>query len=344
MEKKPCVSAEETGAEVKALNIDFNTNKKVCVISEDLNEDRIGRIRKACEDVGFESAFFDSWEKAVSEVPDANIVCSPGPEALPHMEELEWAHSTNAGVEPYVKSGVFDSGEVILTNSAGAYGLAIAEHVVMTALMLLRRMPEYQKIIGDREWKQRLPIRSISGSKVAIAGAGGVGSLVAQKMKAMGAAEVMGFNRSGRIAEGFDMVARIDEMDDNLGDIDILVMCLPGTPETKGFLGEERIHRLPETAYVINVGRGTTVDQDALVKALNEERIAGAALDVVYPEPLPKDSPLWTAKNCILTPHSSGDTGLPYSVDSTFNIFCENLKRYANGEELVNRVDVGKGY
>lgn len=318
--------------------------KKVCVISEDLNEERIGKISEACDEAGFESAYYEYWEDAVAEFPGANIVCSPGPEALPHMKELEWAHSTNAGVEPYVKSGVFDSGKVILTNSAGAYGLAIAEHVVMTALMLLRRMPEYEKIIEDREWKQRLPIRSIYGSKVAIAGAGGVGSLVAQKMKAMGAVEVMGFNRSGRIAEGFDMVARIDEMDDNLGDIDILVMCLPGTPETEGFLSEERIKRLPETAYVINVGRGTTIDQDALVEALNEERIAGAALDVVYPEPLPKDSPLWTAKNCILTPHSSGDTGLPYSVDNTFDIFCENIKRYAKGEKLVNRVDIAKGY
>ena len=340
MEKKPCVSAEETGAEVKTLD----TKKKVCVISDDLNEERVRRIRKACEEAGFEADFFDNWGNAVAEVPDANIVCSPGPEALPHMKKLEWAHSTNAGVEPYVKSGVFDSGKVILTNSAGAYGLAIAEHVVMTALMLLRRMPEYEKIIEDREWEQRLPIRSIYGSKVAIAGAGGVGSEVAHKMKAMGASEVMGFNRSGRIVEGFDMVARIDEMDDNLGDIDILVMCLPGTPETKGFLNEERIHRLPDTAYVINVGRGATVDQDALIDALNEGRLAGAALDVVFPEPLPKDHPLWNAKNCIITPHSSGDTGLPYSVDCTFDIFCENIKKYANGEELVNRVDIGKGY
>ncbi len=318
--------------------------KKVCVISGDLNEDRIARIRKACGEAGFDSAFFDSWEKAVREVPDANIVCSPGPEALPHMKQLEWAHSTNAGAEPYVKSGVFGSGRVILTNSAGAYGLAIAEHVVMTVLMLLRRMPEYQKIIEEREWKQRLPIRSICGCKVAIAGAGGVGSIVARKMKAMGAAEVAGFNRSGKAVDGFDSVFGINELDGKLGDIDILVMCLPGTPETKGFLDEKRIRLLPETAYVINVGRGTTVDQDALVDALNEGRIAGAALDVVYPEPLPKDAPLWTAKNCIITPHSSGDTGLPYSVDNTFDIFCENVKRYANGEELINRVDIEKGY
>jgi phosphoglycerate dehydrogenase-like enzyme len=101
---------------------------------------------------------------------------------------------------------------------------------------------------------------------------------------------------------------------------------------------------LPETAFVVNVGRGVTVDQDALVKALNEGKIAGAALDVAVPEPLPDDHPLWTAKNCIITPHSSGDMGLQYSVDVTVEIFCENLRRYAEGAELVNVVDCDAGY
>lgn len=359
--------------------------KRVCVISIYLTDERIKYIREACEAAGYEVAFFDNWEQAAEEAKDANIVCSPGPEALFGMKDLEWAHSTNAGVEPYVKSGLFDSGRVILTNSAGAYGLAIAEHVVMVALMLYRQMPEYQRIVANREWRQRLPIRSICGSRVAIAGTGGVGCLVAQKMKAMGAAEVIGFNRSGKEPRGMSEVSRgaedgykyvgdqgknvgdqdkiickkdknigsedifneifkISEIDEHLGDLDLLVMCLPGTEETKGLLSKERIDKLPESAYVINVGRGSTIDQDALIDALNEGRIAGAALDVTYPEPLPKDHPLWTAKNCIITPHSSGDTGLPYSVDRTFEIFCENVGRYARGEELINVVNVKNGY
>ncbi len=318
--------------------------KKVCVISIHLTEERIQYIREACEAAGYEVAFFDNWQKAAEEAKDANIVCSPGPEALHGMKDLEWAHSTNAGVEPYVKSGLFDSGRVILTNSAGAYGLAIAEHVVMVALMLYRQMPEYQRIVANREWRQRLPIRSICGSRVAIAGTGGVGCLVAQKMKAMGAAEVIGFNRSGREVEGFDKIYKISELDKYLADIDLLVMCLPGTAETDGLLSKERIGKLPEASYVINVGRGSTIDQDALIDALNAGRLAGAAIDVTYPEPLAKDHPLWTAKNCIITPHSSGDTGLPYSVDQTFEIFIDNIGRYAKGEELVNVVNIKEGY
>jgi phosphoglycerate dehydrogenase-like enzyme len=95
---------------------------------------------------------------------------------------------------------------------------------------------------------------------------------------------------------------------------------------------------------VINVGRGMVIDQEALIEALNEGRIAGAALDVVYPEPPEEDSPLWTAKNLILTPHISGDMGLPYTVDLTVEIFCDNLKRLARGEELTHVVDVSAGY
>ena len=136
----------------------------------------------------------------------------------------------------------------------------------------------------------------------------------------------------------------MSEFADNAGNADVVVVCLPDTPETKGLINEEIIAAIPASAYLINVGRGVTVDQDALIRALNEGRIAGAALDVVTPEPLPADHPLWTAKNCIITPHCSGDMGLEYSVDRTFDLFCENLKRYAKGEDLINLVDPRKGY
>ena len=126
--------------------------------------------------------------------------------------------------------------------------------------------------------------------------------------------------------------------------IDTLVLCVPGTPDTEGLLSAERIALLPEKAFVINVGRGTVVNQEALIEALNEGRLAGAALDVMYPEPLPEDHPLWTARNCIITPHISGDMGLPETVDITVDIFCKNLRRYAEGRELTNLIDINAGY
>ena len=170
------------------------------------------------------------------------------------------------------------------------------------------------------------------------------------KFKAMGAEKVIGFNRSGKDAEYFDEVHKLDEFDamfsnkDFSAGVDFLVLCVPGTSETKGLLSRERIAMLSNMTYVINVGRGASVDQDALIEALNGEKIAGAALDVMMPEPLPKDHPLWDAKNCIITPHIAGNMTLKYTVDKTVEFFCENIKRYTEGEELTNLADVKKGY
>ena len=155
-----------------------------------------------------------------------------------------------------------------------------------------------------------------------------------------------GFSRSGRPSEYFDKIHRIDEFEEVMGSesFDVLLLCVPGTPDSKGLLSKERLNMLSDKTFVINVGRGAVIDQDALIDALNEGVIAGAAIDVVYPEPLPEDSPLWTAKNLILTPHISGDMGLPYTVDLTVEIFCDNLRRYVRGEELTHVVDITAGY
>jgi phosphoglycerate dehydrogenase-like enzyme len=185
---------------------------------------------------------------------------------------------------------------------------------------------------------------------IAIAGTGNLGQNAAKRFKALGAKKVIGFSRSGSSREFFDEVFRIDEFETVISSnseedqIDALVLCVPGTSDSEGLLSAERIAVLPEKAFVINVGRGTVIDQETLIEALNDGRIAGAALDVMYPEPLPADHPLWTARNCIITPHISGDMGLPETIDITVNIFCENLKRYAEGKELTNLIDVNAGY
>ena len=166
------------------------------------------------------------------------------------------------------------------------------------------------------------------------------------KYKALGAQRVVGFSRSGRPAEDFDEVCKISDYEKVMRreNFDVLLLCVPGTPESKGLLNKERLALLSDKTFVINVGRGTVIDQDALIDALNKGAISGAALDVVYPEPLPEDHPLWTAKNLVLTPHISGDMGLPYTVDLTVEIFCDNLRRYVRGEELTHIVDVNAGY
>ena len=320
--------------------------RKAYVIADCLSDDNKREIEKTAGECGFEAAFFETEEDASGKVSDAEVIYCNSPALFGEMPGLRWCHSMSAGVGHFLVSGAFGRGGIILTNSSGSYGLVISEYVIMATLMLMRRIPEYEEVIDRREWTQNLPVRSIAGSSIAIIGTGNIGSNAALRYKALGAKKVIGFSRSGRPAEGFDEVYKIDDYEKVMGreSFDVLMLCVPGTPESKGLLNRERLAMLSEKTYVINVGRGTVIDQDALIDALNEGMIAGAALDVVYPEPLPEDSPLWTAKNIILTPHISGDMGLPYTVDITVDIFCDNLRRYACGESLTHVVDTTAGY
>ena len=172
----------------------------------------------------------------------------------------------------------------------------------MVTLMLLRRMPEYEEVVRNRSWSNQLAVRSIRDNEFTILGTGDIGRNVAERMRGMGAARILGLSRSGKPHPAFDEVRPIAELDAVLPETKILIMGLPSTPETFHILNRERIALLPADAYVINVGRGTAVDQAPLIEALNSGRLAGAALDVMDPEPLPKDDPLWDAQNMILTP------------------------------------------
>ena len=320
--------------------------RKAYVIARCLSDDNKLEMKKIAKECGFDIAFFDTDKEAAGKVSDAEVIYCNGPALFKEMPGLRWCHSMSAGVGHFIVSGAFDSGNITLTNSSGSYGRAISEYVIMVTLMLMRRIPEYEEIIRERRWIQSMTIRSIAGSRIAIIGTGDIGRNTALKYKALGAERVVGFSRSGRPAEGFDEVCKISDYEKVMRceTFDVLLLCVPGTPESKGLLNKERLALLSDKTFVINVGRGTVIDQDALIDALNSGVIAGAALDVVYPEPLPEDHPLWTAKNLILTPHISGDMGLPYTVDLTVEIFCDNLRRYVRGEELTHIVDVSAGY
>ena len=160
----------------------------------------------------------------------------------------------------------------------------------------------------------------------------------------LGAAKIVGLSRSGKPHPAFDEVYPISALDDVLPRTKILVMALPSTPETVHILNRERIALLPADACVINVGRGTALDQKALAEALNSGKLAGAALDVMDPEPLPQDDPLWDARNIILTPHVSGNMTLGYTCDENVARFCADLENYAAGRPLAGLVDRNRGY
>ena len=322
-------------------------NRNICIYQEFLTDAHKAQIQKASEELGFVPHFFtlDQFEEARACLQGCEVLYAHSPDLLRTApSSLKWYCCSFAGVDPYCKDpAIFANPDCILTNS-NVYGVTIAEHVVMVTLMLLRRMPEYEEVVRNHSWSNQLPIRSIRDNEFTILGTGNIGINVAERMRGMGAAKIIGLSRSGKPHPAFDEVHPIADLDRVLPDTKILVMALPGTAETVHILNRERIALLPRDAYVINVGRGTAIDQEPLMEALNEGRIAGAALDVMDPEPLPHDHSLWTTKNLILTPHVSGNMTLGYTCDTNVKMFCEDLRNYAVGRPLNGFVDRTKGY
>ncbi|WP_300758016.1 D-2-hydroxyacid dehydrogenase [uncultured Oscillibacter sp.] len=321
--------------------------RDICVYQEFLTEAHKARIRETAEDLGFTPHFFtlDQFEEAKACLQGCEILYAHNPELLRAAPaSLKWYCCSYAGVDPYCKDpGLFANPDCLLTNS-NCYGVTIAEHVVMVLLMLLRRMPEYEEVVRSRGWSNQLSIRSIRDNTFTILGTGDIGVNVADRLRGMGAARITGLSRSGRAREGFDEVLPISRLDEALPQARNLIMALPGTAETYHILNRARIALLPRGAYVVNVGRGAAVEQEPLAEALNAGRLGGAALDVMDPEPLPGDHPLWTARNIILTPHVSGNMTLGYTCDRNVEMFCEDLGNYAAGRNLNGLIDRARGY
>ena len=334
--------------------LDRQNVRRICVCLEFLSDDHKRIITEAAAAAGFEVAFFED------ETDEGLLDCLNEAEVLfAHSinlvrtapASLKWYCCSYAGVDPYCPGNdIFANPDCLLSNSSGAYDETIGEHLVMVVLMLLRRMPEYAAIVNAREWKRDLAVRSIPEVRITVFGAGSIGTSFARKAKGLGAKHIIGVNRSGRAAEPFDEVVAFDGRDAKGGldavlpQTDVLVMALPGTAETAGVLSRERLELLPENALVVNIGRGSAIDQQALIGALNSGHLAGAALDVMSPEPLPADAPLWDAKNIIITPHVSGNMTLAHTRDETVRLFCEDLANYAAGRPLERLVDRSAGY
>lgn len=307
--------------------------------------------RQQIDDTAARYGFTVDYYPAPQTVPEERrgeyevIYGMPKPGELKDFTNLKWFCGSFAGVDAYLDESLYPSPEVMLSNSSGAYGVTIAEHIVMVTLMLLRHAPVYCAEQAAGRWGEVMPMRSIIGSTITVVGTGDIGTEFARRAKALGAKSIRGVRRTKKAADpAFDEIHTNDELDGLLPDTDILVLALPATGETKGILSAERIALLPASAYVVNVGRGSAIDQAALIDALNGGRLAGAALDVFAQEPIPAGDPAWTAKNLLITPHISGQMSLGYTRDRNVELFCEDLERYGRGEKPLRLVDRKIGY
>lgn len=321
--------------------------KTIGVIIDFLNDDYRRQLDAAAAKYGYETRYFPSSAAAVGCVDDCEILfghCSQ--KVVASAKSLKWYCCSWAGVDRFCKDELYQNPGCLLSNSSGAYGVTISEHLIMTALMLLRRQTEYTEIIREGGWSVLSGgIRSLYGCRITVLGAGDIGTEFARRVQAFHPARVVGVRRSAKPGDAaFDEMRTVAELDDILPETELLVMALPNTPDTANILDKRRMALLPQGAYVINVGRGTAIDQDALIEALNRGHLAGAALDVVVPEPLPADHPLRKAKNLLLTPHVAGNMTLPYTQQKSVDMFLEDLDSYVSGRPMKRVVDRRKMY
>jgi phosphoglycerate dehydrogenase-like enzyme len=255
---------------------------------------------------------------------------------------LKWMQATSAGVDRHLGTEIWRS-KVILTGVSGIHATAIGEYVLGMMLMIVKDAPAAFKMKQTREW-HRYPTRTLRGKTLGIIGLGHIGREVARLAKAFGI-KVIATRRSAKEAgkaANVDLLLPASRMQELLAGSDFVVLTLPLTPETRHIIGEAELRAMKPSAYIMNIGRGGLIDEEALIKALDEKRIAGAGLDVTAAEPLPKESRLWDYDNVILTPHNSGGME-DYMVRAT-ELFCDNLRRYLEGRRLRNVIDRKKGY
>ena len=261
---------------------------------------------------------------------------------IENSPSIKWIHTKNAGVEGLLGDKLKTS-SAILTNAQGVFADSLAEFAVTGMLYFAKDLARMNSNKNEKKWVT-FEVGCLKGAKIGILGYGGIGQQIAKRCVPFGM-EVTSFRTKvkaeGEVVDGVKIfpVAKFDEL---IPTFDYLALSLPATPETIKFLTAERIFKLKPTAVVVNVGRGNTVDEEALIASLSEGRIKGAVLDVVAKEPLLETSPLWILDNVLLSPHTADRTAT--WLDETMEKFVENAKLYAESKPLKNVVDKQKGY
>ena len=316
----------------------------LAVVGREYTDAQRARIAAAARAHGFEAEFYDDAMAAAKVAARFEVLLSDAPQLVRRAPGLRWICTPSAGVNQFAPPKVFAGSRAVLSNSSGAYGVTIAEHIVMATLMLFRRQPDYEEIVRGRGWRRDLPVRSIHGSRVAMLGTGDIGREAALRLRAFGPRSVTGVNRSGRDPGApFDAVVPVERLDEVLPGAELLIVSLPGTERTRRLLDARRLALLPDGAAVVNVGRGMVIDQPALASELRAGRLL-AALDVFETEPIPAGDPLWDCPNLLITPHVAGNMTLPYTVQRIVDLFLEDFENYCAGRPLRRQVDLEKGY
>jgi len=290
-----------------------------------------------------------NYDRLPEELPDTDVFVgySLRPQQLQDARKLKWIHSTAAGVAQLMYPELRESG-ILVTNPSGIFSVPMAEHTIGLMLAMARNLPDAVRHQDAGQWAQQelwdkpQHLSELNGQLLLIVGMGSIGRELARRAKAL-EMRVWGVTRSGKgDAALADRIFPAAQLDAALPEADYVVIAAPETAETRHLVGGEQMARMKGGARLINVARGSLLDERALVRALETGALAGAALDVASIEPLPADSPLWHAPNLILTPHTSAMSDRLWSRQTA--VLVELLDRWFTGQEMFNRVDFQRGY
>lgn len=267
------------------------------------------------------------------------IVGNLDPARLPAARSLRLLQLNSAGYDKYSAPGTVPEGAA-LTCAVGAYGQAVSEHMFAMILAMMKHLDGYRDDGRGHLWTDRGQVTTFAGAQVLVLGAGDIGTHFAKLAGSFGAHVTGVRRRVGEVPEGFDAIRSMDDLPDLLPAADVVVSFLPSSPATRGLADASFFARCKPGSYFANGGRGDLVVQADLIAALESGQIAGAALDVTTPEPLPADDPLWDAPNIFITPHVAGQFHLPTVLTNIAAITADNLARLQAGEPLRNLVEL----
>jgi phosphoglycerate dehydrogenase-like enzyme len=309
--------------------------------------DMDARIKRRWPDLNV--VHLPDYEHVIDELPDTNILVgySLRRDQFAQARKLKWIHATAAGVGQLMYPELRRSG-IVLTNAGGVHAVPMSEHLLGTIIALARRFPDAMRYQAKNHWAQQelwdakpRPLE-LGGRVLLIVGFGATGRELARRIQPLGM-RIWGVTRSGRgDAQLAERILPAAELASVLPQADFVVLAAPETPETRQMIGAKEFAMMKPEAYLINVARGTLVDQAALAEALRARTIAGAAIDVAEEEPLPPESPLWNLDNIFITPHVSAVSERMWTRQ--MDLLMENLERWFDGRELVNQIDLQRGY
>ena len=297
-------------------------------------------------------AFLEAWDRDTLRrlLPDADVAFTPfvDRDLFPSLPRLRWVQSPAVGVGSLMFPELLASGG-ILTSARGIRARSMAEHVLGVTIALARRLPHAMRSQAAHHWAQEelegpsSGVRILHGARMGIVGLGAIGAELAKIAAPFGFRISAIRRRIDRPApDGVDEVWTPDRLPDLVAKSDVIVIAAPHTPETKRLIGRRELDAVKRGAFLINVARGKMIDDDAVIEALRDGRLGGAALDVFTQEPLDPQSPYWDLPNVIITPHTSGS--LQDYWTPLVALFADNLRRFESGRELVNVVDKMAGY